>query len=310
MPNRINTQTDLYKLTQDDIFDDGKNDQSSANAGATITASAAEGQAQTTAAIDGNLASIDTGAEALSLDPAENTGGNAVRAHSSTFLLRWAIKLLQGISGKLPTLVGGKIPVDAGGATAGDIGSAVDVAMKASPQPISTSSLPLPTGAATEANLSSLSGKIPSLIGGRIPVDTEVPTAVEIGAAVDSAVKASAQPISAASLPLPAGAATNVVLQEVRDRLRVSAYSVGTVTTSATGAQYVALEPGSATAITLRNRADTTIEVRRVGGTNTFLVENREDLPLPVLANSNEWEIRRSDASNTQVSIGFLRYTA
>ena len=154
MANQINSSASLWKQSQSDIFADGKNDQSSANAGAIVTASLAEGQAQTTAAIDGNLASIDTGAESLSLDPAENTGGNAVRAHSSTFLLRWGIKLLQGISGKLPALVGGKIPVD--GATAGDIGSAVDVALKASPQPISAIALPLPTGAATESTLNSV----------------------------------------------------------------------------------------------------------------------------------------------------------
>lgn len=251
MPNQINASSSLWKQNQNDIFSDGKNDQSSANAGAIITASAAEGQAQTTAAIDGNLSDIDTGAKALVLDPAENTGGNAVQAHSSTFLLRWAIKLLQGISGKLPTLVGGKIPVDAGGATAGDIGTAVNSALKATPQSISVASLPLPAGAATESTLAT-----------------------------------------------------------VRDRLRVSDYSVGSTTTSATGTQYVALESGASTAITIRNRGGTTIEVRRVGGTNTLRVEDREDLPLPVLANSNEWEIRRSDTSNTQVSIRFLRYTA
>lgn len=175
---------------------------------------------------------------------------------------------------------------------------------------VSVNTLPLPTGAATEANLSSLSGKIPPPVSGRIPVDAVVPTAGEIGNAVDSAVKATPQPISASSLPLPNGAATSAVLQEVRDRLRVSAYSVGSTTTSATGTQYVALESGAATAITIRNRGGTTIEVRRVGGTNTLRVEDREDLPLPVLANSNEWEIRRSDTSNTQVSIRFLRYTA
>lgn len=237
MPNQINSSSSLWKQNQNDIFADGKNDQSSANAGAIITASAAEGQAQTTAAIDGNLASIDTGAEALSLDPAENTGGNAVRVHSSTFLLRWAIKLLQGIIGKLPTLVGGKIPVDAGGATAGDIGSAVDSALKATPQPISASSLPLPTGAATESTAASISGKIPALSGGKIPVETGVITANlgSIGGtatettltAIQSAINAGVmvdgsgvtQPISAIALPLPTGAATESTMSALNGKI-------------------------------------------------------------------------------------------
>jgi hypothetical protein len=50
----------------------------------------------------------------------------------------------------------------------------------------------LPTGAATEATLSTLNSKVPSQIAGRIPVD---------GSGVT-------QPISATSLPLPTGAAT------------------------------------------------------------------------------------------------------
>lgn len=160
MPNQINSSSSLWKQNQNDIFNDGKNDQSAALAGAIVTASAAEGQAQTTAAIDGDLSDIDTGAKALALDPAGNTGGDAVQSHSSTFLLRWAVKLLQGISGKIPALVGGKIPVEAGSPTAGDIGSAVDSALKSTPQPISTASLPLPTGAATESTLSALNDKI------------------------------------------------------------------------------------------------------------------------------------------------------
>lgn len=42
-----------------------------------------------------------------------------------------------------------------GGASAADIGAEVDAVLKASPQPVSASTLPLPTGAATEATLAS-----------------------------------------------------------------------------------------------------------------------------------------------------------
>lgn len=68
------------------------------------------------------------------------------------------------------------------------------------------SSSVLPTGASTAANqttgnssLSSIDGKTPALVTGRVPVD---------GSAVT-------QPISAASLPLPAGAATQATLSSI-----------------------------------------------------------------------------------------------
>ena len=173
-----------------------------------------------------------------------------------------------------------------------------------------------------------VANRIPVPTGGRIPVETGTVTA-NLGTIGDvateqtllSVVQALAetiavdgsgtvQPVSANSLPLPTGAAENATLQEVRDRFRVSDYSVGSTSTSATGTQYVALESGVATAITIRNRTGTTLEIRKSGGTNTLLLANNEDLPLPVLANSNEWELRRSDISNTQASVKFLRYTA
>lgn len=69
-------------------------------------------------------------------------------------------------------------------------------------QPISAASLPLPTGAATEATLASIDGKITTTANG-IKVD---------GSAVT-------QPISAASLPLPTGAATEATLSAMSAKL-------------------------------------------------------------------------------------------
>lgn len=67
-------------------------------------------------------------------------------------------------------------------------------------QPVSASSLPLPTGAATESTLSTVNGKVPALVSGRVPVD---------GSGVT-------QPVSASSLPLPTGAATETTLAAVK----------------------------------------------------------------------------------------------
>jgi len=71
-------------------------------------------------------------------------------------------------------------------------------------QPISAASLPLPTGAATEATLSSIDTKIPAqgaaLIAASVPVNI----------ASDQTV-----PVSVASLPLPSGAATEATLSSI-----------------------------------------------------------------------------------------------
>lgn len=85
-------------------------------------------------------------------------------------------------------------------------------------QPVSAASLPLPSGAATEttlaavesdttaiaASVASIDGKNPTLVSGRVPVD---------GSGVTQPVSGTfwqaTQPVSAAALPLPSGAATS-----------------------------------------------------------------------------------------------------
>lgn len=66
------------------------------------------------------------------------------------------------------------------------------------PQNIAASSLPLPTGAATESTLSAASAKLPSSLGAKTGA-----TSLSVVPNTDTAF-----PISAASLPLPTGAAT------------------------------------------------------------------------------------------------------
>ena len=79
------------------------------------------------------------------------------------------------------------------------VGGSVNVSNLPATQVVSATALPLPTGAATAAaqgsgntSLSSIDGKVPTLVSGRTPVD---------GSGVT-------QPVSATALPLPAGAAT------------------------------------------------------------------------------------------------------
>lgn len=91
-----------------------------------------------------------------------------------------------------------------------------------------TGTVPLPTGAATgskqdtgNTSLSSIDGKTPALVSGRVPIDgsgvtqpvsgtVSVSGTVPVsGPLTDGQLRASAVPVSASSLPLPSGAATS-----------------------------------------------------------------------------------------------------
>ena len=74
----------------------------------------------------------------------------------------------------------------------------VVIASDQSAVPVSAASLPLPSGAATEATLSAMSAKLPAALGAQLTA-----ASMSVNIASDQTV-----PISAASLPLPSGAAT------------------------------------------------------------------------------------------------------
>ena len=139
---------------------------------------------------------------------------------------------LSSIDGKTATLVSGRVPVDPSGVTSPvsftRLASATDSVTVFQPTAANLNAnvsgtvaatqsgtwdvtnvsgvVSLPTGASTAANqttgnssLSSIDTKTPALVTGRVPVD---------GSAVT-------QPISAASLPLPTGAATQATLSSL-----------------------------------------------------------------------------------------------
>ncbi len=113
---------------------------------------------------------------------------------------------LSSIDAKTPALVGGKVPVDISSISGtveitNDVGNAI---------PVSATALPLPSGASTEAKqdtqvtkLTSIDNKTPALVSGKVPVDVGTPS-VTVNNGAGSPV-----PVSAASLPLPSGAATS-----------------------------------------------------------------------------------------------------
>lgn len=86
----------------------------------------------------------------------------------------------------------------------------VVIASDQSAVPVSAASLPLPTGAATEATLSAASAKLPATLGQK---------AMAASLAVAIASDQSTLPVSAASLPLPSGAATEATLSAASAKL-------------------------------------------------------------------------------------------
>lgn len=87
----------------------------------------------------------------------------------------------------------------------------------------------------------------------------------------------------------------------------ISAYSTAIVTTSGLGSNYATLPSGASTEIVIKNRTSVVLEIAPVAGGASLEIAGTEDLPLPTLANSNEWQIRRKDLGNTPVNIVFLR---
>lgn len=98
-----------------------------------------------------------------------------------------------------------------------------DIELRAAPVPTSVSSLPLPTGAATSSNQSSiLTGieEVKNAVLGTLIVDAGLNplTDTELRAApvnVEGEFYQATQPVSAVSLPLPAGAANAVNQQKI-----------------------------------------------------------------------------------------------
>lgn len=99
---------------------------------------------------------------------ADGTGNYNIISALKRGLLNWATLL-----GRIPALVSGRMPVDGSGVTQPVSGPLTDTQLRATAVPVSLTSTPLPTGAATEATLSALNTKVPAQsIPNLLPVDT------------------------------------------------------------------------------------------------------------------------------------------
>lgn len=118
---------------------------------------------------------------------------------------------LASIDGKLSD----PMPIDGGNANAVKVdGSAVT-------QPISAASLPLPTGAATEATSANIYTEVGYISNGIIAIDAATTASAASLASIDGKL-ANPMPISAASLPLPTGAATSAAQTDGTQRTKLT----------------------------------------------------------------------------------------
>ena len=92
----------------------------------------------------------------------------------------------------------------------------------------------LPTGASTatlqttgNTSLNSIDTKTPALSSGRVPVESNL-----VQSLTDTQLRASAVPVSAASLPLPTGAATELTLSALSNKFDNDFANINTNTTT------------------------------------------------------------------------------
>jgi hypothetical protein len=86
-----------------------------------------------------------------------------------------------------------------------------------------------------------------------------------------------------------------------------SSLSTDSTQTANPGTNWTALTAGACSQITIQNLTGTVISYRLGTSSAEFDLPNGSSVILPVLANSNEWQIRRKDTSNSQVTVQFLR---
>lgn len=146
-------------------------------------------------------------APALSLEMGGVDGSNILRALSVDSTGKLNVNISGGIADPLP-VSSTQLPAALGQTTMA-LSLPVTIASNQSTLPISAASLPLPTGAATSALQTQISGQIPTTLG-----QHAMAASLSIAIASDQ----STVPVSAASLPLPSGAATEATLSTLNGK--------------------------------------------------------------------------------------------
>lgn len=163
--------------------------------------------------------------------------------------------------------VDGTVAVTDGGGSLTVDGPLTDVQLRATAVPVSAASLPLPTGASTAANQATIAGHvdgIETLLGGGLPSALATDRLKVDGSGVT-------QPVSAASLPLPTGAATEATLLDIQTAVEGTLAVTGTVTANlAAGTNNI----GDVDVVTLPALVAGEAHVGEVGGRARLLTDS------------------------------------
>lgn len=207
---------------------------------------------------------------------------------------------LSALSAKLPASLGAKTGANSASVVpASDAVFAVSGAFWQATQPVSIAASVGVTGPLTDTQLRASA----------VPVSlASVPThavtqsgAWEVTANAGSGTFA----VSAVSLPLPSGAATQATLAALLAALGPpTAVTIVSLTTSATGATFTAFGSQACEQLDLVNTAPAAVdlEIRRGASGNTIVVPGGSSRMFVGLANASDLQVRRLDQSNAQIT--------
>lgn len=233
------------------------------------------------AATEATLAALRSAADAIRV-AAEALNAKAVTVDTGNIAGYVVVDNMPAGQATETTLEGVKAAVDALNAkTTGtvELGAAslaalesINVGNLPATQPVSAAALPLPAGAATEATLAALKTAADAIKAAAEALNTkaieintgDVSGTVELGAASLAALESvsvsnmpATQPVSAAALPLPAGAATEATLAAIKtaaDAIKVAAEALNTKAVALnTGAVAGTVELGAASLAALES---------------------------------------------------------
>lgn len=171
-----------------------------------------------------------------------------------------------------------------------------DTELRASAVPVSAASLPLPTGAASEATLDARTGSL-----------TETAPATDTASAgINGRLQRIAQRITSliallpASLGPKAGASSLSVVEATPTTV-----TIVSLQTNATGTTYNAFASQACEQLDIVNTAPSAVdlEVRRGGSGNTIIVPAGSSRMFVGITNASDLQVRRLDQNNTQVTI-------
>ena len=206
-------------------------------------------------------------------------------------------------------------PLQAGGSVSISGGVSVNGTFWQSVQPVSVASLPLPAGAATEATLLTLNSKHASL--GQSTMTASMPVAIASDQSplpVSGTFWQVTQPISAAALPLPAGAATSAK-QPAFGVAGTASVDVLTVQGAATMTPFktdgsAVTQPISATTLPLPTGASTEATLSSLNTKTPTLGQKNSAGSMPVVLSSDQTQIPVSGTVTANAGTGTFAVSA